>query len=127
MMKRYLLLLLFGVFFSCENQLVEKPDNLIDEDKMVEVLYDLSVLEAIKSQRSVELAQSGVDYKTYIYEKHKIDSVQFAKSNRYYASDLDNYKKIFDKVKERIEKQKIKSGMTSAKTSKPLDDTPQVQ
>ena len=35
-----------------------------------------------------------------------IDSAQFATSNSYYASDIDVYKDIVEKVKSRLEKEK---------------------
>ena len=34
---------------------------------------------------------------------NKIDSLQFANSDKFYASDIKKYKEIFDKVNERIE------------------------
>lgn len=127
-MKNIILFSVLLLTFSCGKSSVEKPDNLIDEDKMVDVLYDLAVLEALRSQKSMELAQNGVDHTTYIFEKHKIDSVQLASSNRYYASDLEKYKEIYDQVKERIEERKLQLDAKSGdKPKKELDDTPQVQ
>jgi hypothetical protein len=100
---------LFGLLFlafGCGNSAVRKPDNLIDEGKMVEIIYDLSLLEAIKSQKPIVLETSQVNPNTYIYKKYKIDSVQFAKSNAYYASDIKAYKEIYEKVSKRLEEHK---------------------
>jgi hypothetical protein len=101
--------LLFGLIFlalGCSRSAVEKPSNLIDEDKMVEIIYDLSLLEAIKSQKPIVLENTNVNPNTYIYKKYKIDSVQFAKSNAYYASDIKTYKEIYEKVSKRLEDKK---------------------
>ncbi|NMH28551.1 DUF4296 domain-containing protein [Flavobacterium silvaticum] len=90
------------VFFaSCGNSVVEKPSNLIPEDQMVDILYDLSLLDAMKSQ-SPEKLRNATDADTYIYKKYKIDSLQFAASNRYYASDMKNYRGLYQKVSDRI-------------------------
>jgi len=91
---------------SCDKTTVKKPDNLIKEDEMVEILYDLSVLEAIKSQKPAVLDSNSVNSKTYVYEKYKIDSLQFAKSDQYYASDIPNYKKMYEQVSKKIEENK---------------------
>jgi len=124
-------LLALFLLVSCEKTTVKKPDNLIKEDKMVDIIYDLSLLEAIKSQKPAVLDSNSVDSKTYIYEKYKIDSLQFAKSDQYYASDIPNYKKMYDKVTKRIEDNKkitdslvLKSG---GKTAVDNPDTPQVK
>ena len=105
-MKKIILLGMMVLFFGCNSNSVEKPNNLIGKDKMVDILYDISLLEAIKTQN----INGGITVKTgndFIYKKHKIDSVQFAKSNKYYASDVEAYKKLFEKVKERLNKENI--------------------
>lgn len=91
------------VVFACQNTVVEKPDNLIDKDMMVDIIYDLSLLEAIRSSNYGSLESRKIDPTTYIYKKYKIDSLQFAKSDRYYASDIDVYSGIYDRVSKRLE------------------------
>lgn len=103
-MKKLILALVFLGLFSCDT--VDKPDNLIEEDKMVNILYDIAVLDAVRSQKAYMLTQENINPATYVYKKHKIDSLQFANSNRYYATDIERYKKIYAKVAERIEKQR---------------------
>jgi len=102
--KTIILICCFLALISCNNSSVEKPKNLIEKDKMVDILYDVSVLEAIKNQN----INGGVSNKVgneYIYKKYKIDSIQFAKSNKYYASDIEEYKKMIEEVKARLTKQ----------------------
>ena len=124
-------LLALFLLVSCEKTTVKKPDNLIKEDKMVDIIYDLSLLEAIKSQKPAVLDSNSVNSKTYIYEKYKIDSLQFAKSDQYYASDIPNYKKMYDKVTKRIEdNKKITDSLvqkSGGKTAVDNPDTPQVK
>jgi Domain of unknown function (DUF4296) len=101
-MKKFLVLFsIFLIVSSCNNSVVEKPDNLIDDDTMVDILYDLSIIDVIKSQGSF----SGKNYYSnndYIFKKYKIDSLQFARSNQYYASDVAKYKRMYNKVNQRL-------------------------
>ncbi|MCF6131168.1 DUF4296 domain-containing protein [Flavobacterium wongokense] len=136
---RRVIILICCIFSAvgCNSNSVEKPDNLIGKDKMIDILYDISLLEAVKNQN----LNGGISSKVaneYIYKKYKIDSVQFVKSNKYYASNIDDYKKMFDKVKERLTKETKKiNGNTnpaegqlppSAATTTTINsDTPQVQ
>ena len=118
---------------SCNHSAVEKPENLIEEDVMTDILYDLSIMEAIKSQNPYAPQNQSMNPKDYIFKKYKIDSLQFAASNRYYISQIEEYKKMYDQVNERLEKEKkvADSLLTSEgiiivpKTS--TTDTPQIQ
>lgn len=105
MKKLGVLFLCFALFESCQNAPIEKPDNLIDQEKMVDIMFDISVLEAMKSQTTLVLESNRINPNTYIYKKYSIDSLQFANSDKYYASDINKYKEIFDAVNKRIEDQ----------------------
>lgn len=121
-------------FFGCNNS-VKKPDNLIAKDKMIDILYDISLLEAIKGQN----IKGGISSKMsneYIYKKYNIDSIQFSKSNKYYASDLEEYKNMFESVKEKLNKKtaeieaevKKNGGTVPPNPNSTVNsDTPQVQ
>jgi len=102
------LIVLFGLIAvaSCQDSVVEKPDNLIEKDRMIDIIYDLSILEAIKSTNYGSLESRKIDAATYVYKKYKIDSLQFAKSDHYYASDIDTYSEIYDRVSKRLENSK---------------------
>jgi hypothetical protein len=61
--------------------------------------------------------------------------LQFVKSNKFYASDIEEYKKMFEKVKEKLTKEtnKIKGAtnkneqnVPSTSVSPPIQDVPQV-
>lgn len=103
-MKKYFLLLSgFFILFSCEEKIIDKPDNLIEKDVMVDVMYDLALIQALRgSNNQATLDSNGIDATTYVYKKYKIDSLQFAQSNRYYASDVKSYNRMFNRVNQRI-------------------------
>ncbi len=101
-MKKYSLL--FGIFFmfsSCGNSVLEKPDNLIDDDEMIEILTDLSIMDAMKIQNSVN-GTLKFEVNDYVFKKYRIDSLQFAQSNKYYASDVPKYKRMYKIVNEKL-------------------------
>ncbi|MGX7667559.1 DUF4296 domain-containing protein [Flavobacterium pedocola] len=104
-MKKVVLLFSLMLLFSCADKAMEKPDNLIEKDVMIDILFDIVVLQAAESTNAAQFAQKGLKPNEFIYGKYKIDSVTFAKSNRYYASDPHNYQKMFAKVSERIKNQ----------------------
>jgi hypothetical protein len=106
MKKIVFLFALVTLFLSCNKDLVEKPDNLIDKKVMEDIYYDMSILEALKYQNPNSLYKNGINPKTYIYKKYKIDSLQFAKSNAYYAADYREYKKMYDDLNDRLKKEK---------------------
>lgn len=104
MKKVFLFLSILILATSCGDAVVKKPEKAIDEETMVNIIYDLSVLEAMKSRNPSVLGDhSGSEY---VYKKYAIDSLQFAQNSQYYASDVSKYKDIYDKVAARIDSDK---------------------
>jgi len=97
------------LFVSCGGEgkkRIKKPDNLISNGKMVDIIYDMSLISAAKGVNRKHMEQKGVHPDTYVYKKHDVDSTQFAQSNEYYAFDLNAYEEIYQKVKTKLEKEK---------------------
>lgn len=89
---------------SCQDlKKTEKPDNLIPEEKMIDILTELSLLHAARNYNKFKLEETGIKPDKYIFEKFNIDSLQFEKSNNYYAEQYSQYERIYDSVKARIE------------------------
>jgi hypothetical protein len=108
MMKKILpFLIVLSIFASCKKEVVKTPKNLIEKDKMVNIMYDLSILEAMKIQNPSSLDTFKINSNQYIYKKYKIDSAQFAQNNIYYAADYKEYKKMYEQVKSRLDKNVI--------------------
>jgi hypothetical protein len=106
-MKKILsLLAIWAVFISCKEEAIIKPEHLIEKEVMEEIIYDLTVLDAIKYQNPASLEMHNINPSKYIYKKYKIDSLQFAQSNVYYASDYGEYKIMFEQITKRLEKSK---------------------
>lgn len=107
-MKKSAFILVLFLAFACANEAVPKPDRLLKEGEMVNILYDISLLQAIKSYQPQALEDGKVDAKTYIYKKYNIDSLTFAQNQAYYASKLEQYESIQTKLIDRIKKEKEK-------------------
>ena len=118
-MKKIIIVILAFLTLSCSNATMEKPEKLIDTATMENILYDLALLQAIKGHSPKKLPENSINPKTYIYQKYHIDSTQFAQSNKYYSSDIVEYKKMYDKVITKITQEK-KS--IEAKVKKELKD-----
>jgi hypothetical protein len=86
----------------------EKPEKFIDEDKMISILYDVAVIDAIKSYSLNTTHDYSVNTYVYIQKKYQVDSLQFAQNNHYYAADMVRYKKMFEKVNQLLEAEKKK-------------------
>ena len=106
MKKGVLFFILISLILSCKEEVVKKPENLIEKEIMVDVMYDLALLEAIKYQSPNELETHKINPDEYIYKKYKIDNAQFVQSNMYYASDYKEYKKMYDQINSRLVKNK---------------------
>lgn len=108
-MKKIGVLFVLGlIILACDSkEKPKKPDNLISKDKMEHILYDLYIMNAAKGVNRKILEENGVFPETYLLTKHNIDSTQFANSNAYYAFNADEYRNIVEKVKERLEEEKL--------------------
>lgn len=107
---KHLLFLLVAILMlsSCAEELVEKPDNLIPEDKMVAVIKEMAIVNAAKATNLSKLRENGVEPTSFIFKKFEIDSAQFVDSDRYYASKPLQYENMYKKVESDLEDQRLK-------------------
>ncbi|HBL79756.1 MAG TPA: hypothetical protein DDZ79_07420 [Aequorivita sp.] len=88
---------------GCQNvERPEKPKNLISKEKMVDVLTEAYLANAARSVNNQAIIDKGIKVDSLIFKKFELDSVQFAKSNDYYAADINMYLDIFQKVEARL-------------------------
>lgn len=126
-MKKIIFFCVAVFTISCNNSVIEKPSNLIEKDKMVDILYDISLLETVKTQ-GIKRGFTQSEINQYILKKYKIDSLQLISSNKYYASDAEEYKKMFEKVKAKLDEddKKVTGKTTEEKNSTENSDAPKV-
>lgn len=100
----FVIVLVIFLSVSCKREVVKQPEKLIEKDKMIDIMYDLSLLEAMKYQNPISLDSIETNPTKFILKKYKVDSLQFAQNNMYYAADYENYKEMFDEVGKRLAK-----------------------
>ncbi|WP_416446291.1 DUF4296 domain-containing protein [Leeuwenhoekiella sp. A16] len=103
-MIKYIFFCIALLCLSCQDvERPEKPDNLIDKDKMVDILYDVSLINAARSYSVPKLKVAGIKPENFVYEKYNIDSTQLAQSLTYYTVDFNTYGQIWERVNKRLE------------------------
>jgi len=120
MRKIILLILIIIVVSSCKDKVVKQPDNLLKLETMEDIIYDLAVIEAIKSNDPALLENNNIDPNNYIYKKYKIDSLQFVQNNTYYAVDIKKYSELFDRVEKRLEQSKKEADSLLILSNQPI-------
>ena len=103
-MKRPAILLVLVLLVSCtSNTIFEKPKDLIPRDTMVILIQEMMIASSAKFVNNID-SERDIHYMAFVYEKYKIDSSRFNRSNTYYISTIDEYIKLFREVKDSLEK-----------------------
>tara|TARA_B100001059_G_scaffold149943_1_gene149779 strand:- start:4646 stop:5014 length:369 start_codon:yes stop_codon:yes gene_type:complete len=93
MKKIYIILILF---FSCsEINQISKPDNLIDENKMSKILYDIAIMKSINGSGFLKDDLNFIFGDEFIYKKYNIDSAQLSNSYKFYSSNPKKMMNIY--------------------------------
>ncbi|MDC0857954.1 DUF4296 domain-containing protein [Flavobacteriaceae bacterium] len=88
---------------SCQDvQKPEKPANLISQEIMVDILTDVYVSNAARNVNNKLLRNKNIKLDSVIFNKYKVDSLQFVLSNNYYSSNLDIYRDLLIKAQEKL-------------------------
>lgn len=108
-LKRFLTYLSIILLVTACYQFKEpkKPKNLISKENMVDILIDAKIVGSANMANKRIMESHGVDLESYVFEKHNIDSLQFALSNEYYTFHIKEYDEIYQKVKDSLEALKI--------------------
>ncbi len=95
--------LAFVSLVACQNvERPKKPDAFIEENRMVDILYDISIVRSLKTYNINEMRTLDVRPESYIYDKYGIDSLQLSENISYYAVDFNEYAALWERVRERI-------------------------
>ena len=100
-MKKAILLTLL-ILSSCAQVEEVPPENLIGEEIMADLIFELAVLDAAKG--FIPKDQKGrivLDADSF-YQFHEIDSAQFTSSNAYYAKQPKAYLRIVSMAKAKL-------------------------
>ena len=100
------ILMLFLAISGCKPGV---PKEFIQQEEMGLILYDMHVADAYVSMIYVPDSARRVAAAYYkgIYKKYDIDSAIYAKSLSYYSEHPDLFSKVYEEVKNRLNKQKL--------------------
>lgn len=102
-----LLIVLVSVLFSCkEKKGIPKPDDLVGEKQMVNILYDMHLNQAYVNQFRMDrklLPEGETDELYYsVLKKYSVADSTFAKSVLFYSSMPKIYERIYQQMVDRL-------------------------
>lgn len=98
-------LFLFVILMACNEPKPEQPDYLIDEEKMVELMVDMHLVETAQNLKLMGVDSTNRRYQQYfnaIFESHEVSKVDFDSSLHYYSTKTERMNDIYDKVLEEL-------------------------
>ena len=103
-MKHLIVILLSLILLSCHGvNKPKKPENLLSKSKMIDIIVDIALFTSAKGINKYEIQEQGILPEAYIYNKHNVDSLQFAMSNEYYSYDIEVYEFIYQGVHDSLQ------------------------
>ena len=107
-MKQFIILLIASlVLFSCDDKFQnKKPEQLIEKDKMEDILFDLKLFQAARSRGFKQLKDNNFQEAEYIYHKYKIDSTTLTSNLAYYSTNYKVYRKMEENIRARFVEKK---------------------
>ncbi len=113
-MKKIFVLLLITTLFSCNKvKNSHVPADIIPEDKMVEIIVDVSIAESainIQQRRGIAANKNVKKYFDEVFKKHNVKKEDFQKSFKYYSRDPKEMKKIYTEVIEDLSRKQSEIG-----------------
>ena len=105
--KKNILIFFIMLVFSCQDPaLIEKPENLLDELTMENIIYEAIMMDVMKTFKPKNKKFIDIIGSPYLFLKYNIDSLQLARSNEYYTKNPKVMSKIYKKVLMRMERNK---------------------
>ena len=105
--KKNILTFFIMLVFSCQDPvLIEKPENLLDELTMENIIYEAIMMDVMSTFKPKNKKFIDIMGSPYLFLKYNIDSLQLARSNEYYTKNPKVMSKIYKKVLMRMERNK---------------------
>ena len=105
-MKKLSYIFVISLLVSCtSNTILKEPKDLIPRDTMNLLIQDMVIALSAKHVKTIN-NQKKINYMPFIYDKYKIDSSRFQKSNFYYLSKIDLYEEMLNNVVDNLAKRK---------------------
>ena len=100
-MKHLLFVIIILTLSGCDRNTGNKPSDLIPQDKMIQVLVDIHVADAVVEHKlgtqTPNLPLTNALYER-IYQNHGITAAQYKSSYKYYEAHPDLMDRIYTQV-----------------------------
>lgn len=73
---------------------------------MTDILYDMALIDAIRSTPRANAVRKISDPKAFIFQKYDIDSAQLASSQEYYLHKFKTNLRIYEEVRRRLKERR---------------------
>lgn len=100
-MKKITLFLFLLTLLSCTKTL-EKPAKFLEKKEMTNLMFELSLLTASRSNYSQDSIFKGLTPE-YVLNKYDLDSSAFVELNNYYIQHPEIYAEIYDSINNRLQ------------------------
>ena len=101
-LRTILVLLTFSLMIaSCGDKLKNVPDNIVEENKLVSLLVDIHLTDAMLTKEKkphTEKYETAIKMYPSVLLKHNINRAIFDSTIRYYVKFPDKFAKIYDDV-----------------------------
>ena len=93
-------------FMACDDTVIEKPENLVKKNQMIDMLVDFHLAEATfqnRSYRDSSVAHTtSTDFYYSVLSKYEISDSVFEKSYVYYLSRPKSFEKMYRDVQNKL-------------------------
>lgn len=105
--KFFIFLTSICILSACGDSFIEKPEGLVPEEQMVDMLVDLHLADALYTQKRNRTGGSEMRIKTEdfyysVLEKYGVADSVFEKSIVYYASFPKDFEEIYAEALDRV-------------------------
>lgn len=121
-MKKILFIAFWGALMVSCGAGTEPPENLIKEDKYIDLLIELQLLKSYQAISNIDSTTADSLLRA-VFKKYGVTEKQFKKSHEYYQGRLEKQIERIDQAIDRLRKDRIHRPDTTAVDSLAADTT----
>ena len=110
-MKKAAIFLLFLSIYACQPDSESSPKPELSEEKMVAIMIDLAISDAMIEHELLPtnqlIYQKKLSFYEDVFERHGTSTEKFVKSFKIYSEDLKQMDAMYDRVMEELSEKEI--------------------
>lgn len=115
-MKRLFCILSLALLFGCQKRTTKAPDNLVPQQKMVQILADVHIAEALIENRVIYPDTALMTFNQQqqrILESYKVSEKDFRETYNYYLQNLPLMDKLYEVILDTLSVREAKARAAS--------------